>query len=92
MNRGPASSIPSPDTATPFSYRLHGLPTTSPLEKIPPSTQDTHSRKVPVCAIVPPSPSAPDSFKAGLKGDRTYLDSKHLPSPQGLTAAGGDTM
>ena len=54
---------------TPLSYRLHGLPATSPLERVSPSTQDTHSRKVPGCAIVTPSPSAPDSFKAELKGD-----------------------
>jgi len=58
MDRGPSSSIPSPDTATPLSYRLHGLPATSPLERVPPSTHDTHSRKVPECAIVPPFPLA----------------------------------
>jgi len=81
MDRCPSSSISSPDTATPLSYLLHGLPATNPLERVPPSTQDTHSRKVPGCAIVPPSPSAPDAFKAGLKGDSmapTYLDSKHF--------------
>jgi len=69
MDRGPSSSIPSPDTATPLSYRLHGLLATSPLGRVLPNTQDTHSRKVPGCTIFSPSPSALDSFKAGLKGD-----------------------
>jgi len=39
MDRSPSSSIPSPDTATPLSYRLHGLPATNPLKKVPPNTQ-----------------------------------------------------
>jgi len=54
MDCGPSSSIPAPDTATPLPYRLHGFPATSPLERVPPNTQDTHSRKVPRWAIVPP--------------------------------------
>ena len=68
MDRSPSSSIPSPDTATPLAKRLHGLLATSPLERISPSTQDTHSRKIPGCAIISSlSPSAPDPFKTGLK-------------------------
>jgi len=82
MDRGPPSSIPSPDTATPLSYRLHGLLATRPLERVPPNTQDTHSTKVPGCAIVPPSPSAPDSFNAGLKGDSKapYISGQQTPA------------
>jgi hypothetical protein len=63
MDRGPSRSIPSPDKVTPLSNRLRGLPATSPLERVPPSTQDTHSRKVPVCAINPPSPPLPISTR-----------------------------
>jgi len=82
MDRSPSSSIPSPDTATPLSYRLHGFPATSPLERVPPNTQDTHSRKVPGCAIVPPSPPAADSFKAGLKGKSMapYIFGRQTPA------------
>ena len=69
MDRDPSSSIPSPNSAMPVSYRLYRIPAASPLERLPPSTQDTHSRKVLGCATVAPSPSTPDSFKAGLKGD-----------------------
>jgi len=61
MDRSPSSSIPPPDTATPLSKRLHGLLATSPLERIPPSTQDIHSRKVPGCAII--SPLSPNSAR-----------------------------
>jgi len=63
MDRGLSSTTPSPDTATPLSHRLHELPATSQLESVPPSTQDTHSRKVPGCAIVLPCPSAPAFLK-----------------------------
>jgi len=70
MDRSPSSSIPSPDTATPLAKRLHGLLATSPLERISPRTQDSHSRKIPGCAIISSlSPTAPDPFKTGLKGD-----------------------
>ena len=69
MDRGPSRSIPSPDKVTPLSNRLRGLPATSPLERVPPSTQDTHSRKVPGCAIVPSLSNRLDLFKVGLKGD-----------------------
>ena len=52
MDRGPSSRLLTPDTETPLSYRLHGLSATSPLERMPPSTQDTYSRKVPGCLEV----------------------------------------
>ena len=42
MDRGPSSSISSPDTATHLPYRLHGLLANSLLERIPSSTQETH--------------------------------------------------
>jgi hypothetical protein len=57
MDRGPSSSLPSPDTATPISCRLHGFSETSPMERLPSSNQDTHSRKVHGGAIEPPPPS-----------------------------------
>jgi len=70
MDRSPSSSMPSADTGTPLANRLHELLATIPLERISPSTQDTHIRKVPGCAIISfVSPSAPDSFKTGLKCD-----------------------
>ena len=47
MDRGPPSSIPPPDTATPSSCRLHGVPETCPLERVLSSNQETHSRQVP---------------------------------------------
>jgi len=47
MDRGPPNSIPPPDTATPLSCRLHGVPETCPLERVPSSNQKTHSRQVP---------------------------------------------
>jgi len=81
MDRSPSSSIPSPDVATPLVKRLHGLLATSPLERISPSTQDTHSRKVPGCVIISSlSLSAPDPFKTGLKGDSMapYIFDNHI--------------
>jgi hypothetical protein len=91
MDRGPSSSMPSPDTATPLSYRLHGLPATSPLERVPPNTQDTYSRKVPGYALNPPSPSAPDLFKAELKGDSMapYIFGQQTPPILSRTRHGG---
>jgi len=82
MDHGPSRSIPSPDTARPLSYRIHGIPAKSPLEREPLDTQETHSGKVPGCAIFPPTPSAQDSFKAGLKGDSIapYIFGEQTPS------------
>ena len=99
MDRGPSSSLPSPDTATPISCRLHGFSETSPMERLPSSNQDTHSRKVHGCAIEPP-PSHLHQIRYSriqrwLVCPSTSLESKHYhpPTPQqGLTKSGGDTV
>ena len=52
MDRGPPSSTLPPDTATPLSCQLHGLPETCSLERIPSNNQEPHSRKVPGCGLM----------------------------------------
>ena len=59
---GPSSSIPSTNAAMPLSRRLHGLPATSPLERVPSSDQNTRSREVSRCVVVIPLLHLPDSF------------------------------
>ena len=54
---GPSSNIPSTNAATPLFRRLHGLPATSPLERVPLTDQDTRSREVSRSVIVLPLPS-----------------------------------
>ena len=95
MDHGPPNSIPSPDTATPLSCRLHGFPETSPLERVPSNNQDTHSRKVPGCAIVRPHPShlhqiCYSRFQNQYATVRLWKVNN--PRPQGLTKPGDHAM
>ena len=92
MDRGPPSSIPPLDTATPLSCRLHGFPETCPLERVPSTNLETHSRQVPGGALAPP-PLAPDSLHPDTVVNRTATTHpwKTNTPPQGITRTGGDT-
>jgi len=82
MDRGSSCSIPSPDTATPLPYRQHGLLVTSPLERVTPSTLDTHCTKIPECAIISLiSLSAPDSIENRQKVTIWHHTTRRVTSP-----------
>ena len=81
---GPSSNIPSTNAATPLFRRLHGLPATSPLERVPLTDQDTRSREVSRSVIVLPPPSTRFVFTSFLPiqyGTENPMDSKHHHHP-----------